>query len=195
MYVSLVKEAQSIIAAYIKPGDITIDATVGNGLDTQFLASRVGPAGHVYGFDIQAQALQLAKERMQGLDLHRQVTLITASHEFLSQHIPKQYFGRVKAVMFNLGYLPGSNKSVVTQSKSTLASLTRAREIVAQDGVISILAYAAHAGGNEELQAVQDWLSALDKNKLSLEHIQIPGPQKGKPQLFILRHQSQVVSG
>lgn len=39
-------------------GDIVVDATMGNGHDTQFLAELVGENGHVYAFDIQESASQ-----------------------------------------------------------------------------------------------------------------------------------------
>lgn len=38
-------------------GAVAIDATTGDGHDTPHLAQAVGSGGHVYGFDIQAQAI------------------------------------------------------------------------------------------------------------------------------------------
>ena len=40
-----------------KEGDYVVDATIGNGYDTLFLAKLVKESGHVFGFDIQEQAL------------------------------------------------------------------------------------------------------------------------------------------
>jgi ubiquinone/menaquinone biosynthesis C-methylase UbiE len=62
---SLVQQAHQAVEAVLKPGDITIDATVGNGHDTLFLATRVGATGKVYGFDIQQEALDSAYQRLQ----------------------------------------------------------------------------------------------------------------------------------
>ncbi|WP_222597737.1 methyltransferase domain-containing protein, partial [Streptococcus pneumoniae] len=45
-------------------GDIVVDATMGNGHDTQFLAELVGENGHVYAFDIQESAVANTKERL-----------------------------------------------------------------------------------------------------------------------------------
>ncbi len=41
----------------MEPGDFVIDATMGNGHDTAFLAELVGPSGEVFAFDIQKEAL------------------------------------------------------------------------------------------------------------------------------------------
>ncbi|MBC7032591.1 SAM-dependent methyltransferase, partial [Salmonella enterica subsp. enterica serovar Enteritidis] len=42
----------------VNPGDHVIDATVGNGHDTVYLAKLVGTTGHVDGFDIQSAAIE-----------------------------------------------------------------------------------------------------------------------------------------
>ena len=41
----------------ISNGDIVIDATMGNGYDTKYLAEKVGENGFVYSFDIQEEAI------------------------------------------------------------------------------------------------------------------------------------------
>jgi len=53
---SVLTMAHRLAAERIQPGDAVIDATVGNGVDTAFLAKAVGPKGVVYGFDIQQAA-------------------------------------------------------------------------------------------------------------------------------------------
>ena len=57
--------AAEIRAKVILPGDTVIDATVGNGHDTCDLARLVGERGHVYGFDIQEQAISSAQRKLQ----------------------------------------------------------------------------------------------------------------------------------
>ena len=48
---------RSVIRTQIKPGDLCIDATMGNGHDTLFLSQLAGPSGFVLAFDIQQAAL------------------------------------------------------------------------------------------------------------------------------------------
>lgn len=38
---------------YIREGDICVDATAGNGGDTEFLCRLAGESGKVYAFDVQ----------------------------------------------------------------------------------------------------------------------------------------------
>ena len=45
------------IREQVKPGDLCIDATMGNGNDTLLLSTLCGEDGHVTAFDIQEQAL------------------------------------------------------------------------------------------------------------------------------------------
>ncbi|MCL6617576.1 MAG: class I SAM-dependent methyltransferase, partial [Anoxybacillus ayderensis] len=56
--------ARSLIDFAVKEGDVVVDATVGNGHDTLYLAERVGESGHVFGFDIQAQAIENTTKRL-----------------------------------------------------------------------------------------------------------------------------------
>ena len=48
----------------LRPGDLAVDATMGNGLDTQFLWHCVQPTGHVLAFGVQARALQQTQQRL-----------------------------------------------------------------------------------------------------------------------------------
>ena len=49
--------ARDVLIRAVHPGDTVIDATMGNGHDTQFLCNAVGPDGRVYAFDIQKNAV------------------------------------------------------------------------------------------------------------------------------------------
>lgn len=106
-----VDEAREVISKVVKKGDVAVDATAGNGLDTLFLAKLVGESGRVYAFDIQKEALENTRQRLQKEDLLSRVELIRAGHENMEEYVP----GHVSAVMFNLGYLPGGNHRVITR--------------------------------------------------------------------------------
>lgn len=160
--ISLPETAHRIVAGHTKPGDIVIDATLGNGHDTMFLAQRVGPQGHVYGFDIQAQALEKTKQRLSDAQLLEAATLFQVSHAKMANFIPSQYHGRITAAMFNLGYLPGGDKTVITLTDSTLIALKAACMLMAPNGILTILAYPGHSGGDSETQAVQAWIESLN---------------------------------
>lgn len=155
---NLVEQAQSFIGAALGAGDIAIDATVGNGFDTLFLARQVGARGQVFGFDIQAQALSACREKLRAAGQEAVVTLLPRGHETMAQALPAAARGRVRAVMFNLGYLPGSDKALITRPETSLAAIEAALALMAPGGRMSIIAYTGHSGGETEADQVQAWL-------------------------------------
>lgn len=166
---TLLARVHEWIEAVIEPGDVAIDATVGNGHDTVFLAHHVGASGRVYGVDIQASALASAQDRLDNAGVDAPVTLVQQGHEELRKAIPVSHWGHVKIVMFNLGYLPGhGTKQVVTQPETTLAALTQALESLCPGGLISVVLYRGHPGGMEEAQAVTEWLRELSPHDYSI---------------------------
>ena len=67
----------------------------------------------------------------------------------------------VATAMYNLGFLPGSDKRVVTSAGDTLVSLQSAADFLAPRGLLLVHAYGGHAGGREEMEAVDAWHAAL----------------------------------
>lgn len=173
--VTMVKER---LTASINRGALVIDATVGNGHDTLFLAEAVGDTGTVYGFDIQQQALDNAYERLAQAGLDGRVSLYHAGHEAMMMALPASAHGRVGAVMFNLGYLPGGDKVRTTSINTTLAALEQSRQLLAEGGVISVLAYTGHPGGREEAEAVKEWASCLSRDYYEVA-ITVPPSKNG----------------
>lgn len=172
----LTQRAHELVAAHLESGGIAIDATAGNGYDTCFLAERVGLEGHVYGFDIQDSALQNTRQRLDTAGLASQVTLICDSHEHITRHIPEKFRGAVSAIVFNLGYLPGSNKETITRSESTTRAIESSFELLAPGGIITILAYRGHEGGQEEAASVKILLDTLVEQGCLLGVEESPGP-------------------
>jgi len=171
---SLTRTAHERLRHHLHAGDVAVDATAGNGHDTLFLAREVGPEGHVFAFDIQPQALEETRKRLEEAGAESRVTLLHAGHEEMEARLPREVHGRLAAVMFNLGYLPGSDKQVVTAPTTTLQALEQAARLLAPGGLLSILAYRGHPGGQEEADAVHEQLSAL--HGFTLETIESPGP-------------------
>ena len=129
-YGSAAAWARLFIGEALLPGSVVVDATMGNGRDTLFLAGAVGPAGRVYAFDIQPAALKATAALLAEAGLADRAQLIQADHSLLQQHLP----GPVDAVMFNLGYLPGGDHSTITRPDSTRAALQAALSLLAPGG-------------------------------------------------------------
>jgi len=165
----LVHLAQQILASHLQPGNVVVDATVGNGHDTAFLAQCVGEQGRVFGFDIQSTALEKTLQRLQQQCPQVPVQLFQAGHEQMVQHIPQSYHGQVKAVVFNLGYLPGANHAVITQAQTTRLALEQSVKLLSREGIISIMVYPGHPGGAEETNEVSQWVQTLPSDLWSCQ--------------------------
>jgi 16S rRNA (cytosine1402-N4)-methyltransferase len=86
----LLKEAIDFLA--IRRGGTYIDATVGLGGHSLEIARRLGPQGHLIGFDKDTQALELAKQKLSriGGDSRPKITLLHSSYSDLVQHVPAE---------------------------------------------------------------------------------------------------------
>jgi hypothetical protein len=155
-----------------------VDATLGNGHDAASLAQCVGPSGHVWGFDVQAAALDSARAR---LGDHPAFEAIHADHARLAEQLPEEARRRLRAVVFNLGYLPGGDHRVTTTPDSTLKALAAAIEWLADGGVLCCTCYPGHQGGESECHAVLDWFDSLPSHRGALTRIESPNTSAPSP--------------
>ena len=157
----ILKTEKSFILQHIKEGDTVADFTMGNGHDTLFLSRTVGETGRVYAFDIQQSALESTEKRLRENGAPENYTLICDSH-----HNAKKYIdGKIKAGVFNLGYLPGGDKSVTTKRETTLAAVKAAIELLDRDAILLIAVYPGHEEGEIEGELINDMLSELDRRE------------------------------
>lgn len=168
-----------LVRRFVIAGDRVVDATVGNGHDTKFLADLVGPSGKVFGFDIQQSALDSARSRLSDC---RCVELICSGHETLTDYVD----GEIKVAMFNLGYLPAGNKTITTSPGTTCIALGKAFERLSAPGLITISVYPGHEGGKDEADAVEEWLEALDPASAALARWSVGQPASGSPYLIAI---------
>ena len=148
--------AHDFLAQVITQEDIVVDATMGNGHDTLFLAKL---AKQVYAFDIQEQALEKTSQRLQEASLTN-AELILQGHETVDQFVTE-----VKAAIFNLGYLPSADKSIITQPQTTIEALDKLCQLLVKGGRIAIMIYYGHEGGDIERDAVMDFVSQLPQQE------------------------------
>lgn len=175
--------AHDAVRAVLRPGETAVDATAGNGHDTEFLARLVGPAGRVFAFDVQPAALDRTAARLRAAGLGN-VTLFCRDHAELAAAVPAGCAGRVGAAMFNLGYLPGGDKSVITRPDSTRAALSAALGLLRPGGVLTVVAYPGHPGGADDLAAVRRFVGSLPDGT-DIREIS-PGRATG-PALFVVK--------
>ena len=150
------------IREQVKPGDICIDATMGNGNDTLLLSTLAGSSGKVLAFDIQESALRRTEERLRKAGSPENWSLFLESHAHMSRYARP---GSVSCIVFNLGYLPGGDHSMATRSDSTIQALEQGLLLLKKGGLVSLCIYSGGDSGFEERDAVLSWLSGLDPRK------------------------------
>jgi len=190
--ISLTMQAHTIIQQHLKNGDIAVDATTGNGHDTLFLAEKVGMAGKVFGFDIQQQAIESTQTKLATAGI-KNTQLFHSSHDKLDQCIPAEFHEKINAIMFNLGYLPGSDKSIITQTKSSLLAVKQSINLLDSLGIITIAAYPGHSGGDIETDAIKQWSEQLATDKYTVKTI-FSSDKDTAPRLYIIQKTTLITS-
>lgn len=149
--------SHDFLAEVLDKEAIAVDATMGNGNDTAFLA---GLAKEVYAFDIQEQALVKTRERLEGAGIDN-AQLILDGHQHVDQYVSEP----IRAAIFNLGYLPSADKSVITKPDTTLVAIEKILDRLEVGGRLALMIYYGHAGGDQEKDAVLDYVSQLDQTR------------------------------
>lgn len=152
--------AQEIVRSTVQAGETVVDATLGNGHDALFLAKLVGEQGMVLGFDVQQEAIDSSNKKLleEGITSEN-FEFYCEGHQLLGQRVES----KLAAVMFNLGYLPRADKAVITTAETTLPALEQALERLRSKGVLTVMCYPGHEGGDVEAEAVIEWSSQLPR--------------------------------
>ncbi|MCR5566263.1 MAG: methyltransferase domain-containing protein [Clostridiales bacterium] len=179
--------AREVILQALLPGDTAVDATMGNGHDTLTLCEAVGPAGHVFAFDVQEQAVEETKKRLREQGVDGRAELIRAGHEHMAEYVK----GPVKTVVFNLGWLPGGDHGVTTRWETTRRAVESALDLLAPAGVVVICAYPGHAEGERERQELKTFLSGLPNRQYNVLHQRFLNAGAGAPECFVIQKQNE----
>lgn len=158
-----------------------IDATCGNGFDTLFLCELAGENGHVKAFDIQELAIERTKTLLNSNLNFVNYEIISDSHEYINKYLSFD----IDAAIFNLGYLPSSDKSVTTKGNSTVIAVQDILSHLKNDGRIFITTYISHDTG-DEIKEIYNYLHSLDKSKYNVLNINLINKSNTPPELFII---------
>lgn len=162
-FLKAVPFAHQMIEQILSSKDIAIDATAGNGHDTLFLSKLTAGTGHVYSMDIQQSALLSTKNRLETNDIPQSCyTLLHGCHSELFSSLSDSLIGNVQAIMFNFGYLPGGDHSLITKSQTSLQAVSKAIPFLAIGGRLTLTFYTGHTGGEDEYRCVMDYIESLD---------------------------------
>lgn len=158
----LTRKVHQILEDVLRSGDLAIDATAGNGHDTLKMASLVGATGEVVAVDVQKAALASTRARVEAEGLADRLRLVQANHASFLGNPGFPPARRAGAIVFNLGYLPGSNKEITTRPDTTIEALTAGLHLLRPGGGLLVTAYRGHPGGLAEARAVESWIRSLD---------------------------------
>lgn len=170
----IVAWGHQLVGEVLVHGDLAVDLTAGKGRDTLFLAEAVGPAGQVVSFDTQTVALQQSfalleqhGHAVQTWSVHREippgcgVVLVQGCHSAIKTVLTRP----ARAVVANLGYLPGGDRTVITRPASTLPALEQSLELLSIGGRLAVTVYPFHPGGAEEARMVDDFFAVLPRDQ------------------------------
>lgn len=167
--IDLLTTEKEFISRHIRTGGNVVDFTMGNGHDTLWLSKAVGEFGRVTAFDIQQQALDSTAALLKKEGAPENYRLILASH-----HLVKEYVQDPICVgMFNLGWLPGGDKSITTLHETTLLAIQAAIDLLDHDGGLLIAVYPGHSEGSVEGQMISELLSGYSRFQFTISCLRI----------------------
>lgn len=150
------------IREHVTEGDICMDATAGNGNDTQLLCELVGACGKVHAFDIQEQAIEHTRIRLKEAKLLERAELHLESHVNMSTYVKEE---SVSCIVFNFGYLPGGDHQLSTKKDTSVLAIRESLPLLKKGGVMSLCIYSGGDTGFEERDAILEELKELDGRK------------------------------
>lgn len=157
------------LSMHIREGDVVADFTMGGGGDTLWLSRAVGENGKVYAFDVQPIALEKTRARLEAEHAPENYTLILDSHSKLKDYIHEP----IRAGVFNLGWLPGSDKKVTTLRETTRKAVEDALSILSEDGVLLVAVYPGHEEGKKEGEMLETLFASCSRFQFCCSRFQI----------------------
>lgn len=178
--------SKKLLKEVIDKNSIVVDATCGNGNDTLFLARTA--AKKIYAFDIQKEAIDNTHRLLEQHELAEKCTLILDSHSNFDNYIEE----KIRAVIFNLGYLPNADHSITTLASSTLLAVEKFLNNLEIGGRIVIVVYWGHANGKVEKDALMDKLTTLNQKEVEVLVYQFINQKNNPPFVIALEKRKEI---
>ncbi|UCZ52371.1 class I SAM-dependent methyltransferase [Bacillus shivajii] len=176
--------ARTLLEKSVPVNGVAIDATAGNGHDTVFLAKLVKEHGTVYSFDVQEQAIEKTNQRIQEQDVKTQVQVIHDGHENIDLYLKQEHQNGINGAIFNLGYLPGSDKTVTTTPDTTIEAIGKILNELKKEGILVLVVYHGHHEGKVEKDQLLPFVRNLPQEDYHVLEYQFTN-QKNDPPFII----------
>lgn len=180
--------AMYLTMGYVEEGDLAIDATCGNGFDTLMLSEAVGEDGAVVSFDIQESAVEAARKHLRDERVENTIVVHDSfinMRKYIEEDVDEEC-EKPKAVVFNLGYLPGGNKDITTITEDTLEGVKEALDIIQIGGVVTCTVYSGHEEGKKEKAALLDMAKNLPADKYHVAYVSMPNQENDPPEILMI---------
>ena len=149
----------------LAPGGLYLDATCGNGHDTEFLCRLAGPTGRVLALDIQPAAVENTNTRLGAAGLGAIGQALVHDHARLAELVAP---GTADCVLFNFGWLPGADHEVHSTADGSLPALQAALDALKPRDVLAAVLYSGQVIGDSEKQAALGFFRALPLTKYTV---------------------------
>lgn len=159
---TIVEFTHDFLKNWLKEGGVFIDATVGNGHDTEFLCQGVGKSGKVIGFDIQEMAIHNTKQRLEKAGVSDRCELYLDGHQNMLSYVEKE---SVDGIVFNFGYLPGGDHALMTKPDTSIEAIGYGLEALKPGGIMSMCIYSGQDTGFEEKNEILEYLKTVDQKQ------------------------------
>ena len=144
---SMVDLSHEFLKPVLHKQAICIDATLGQGKDTDFFLSQ--NVHKVYGFEIQRDVFESTKERF----VDQKICFYNVGHEHMEEYIHEE----VDAIIFNFGYFPQGDPNITTHSSSSVCAVSQALNLLKVKGRMALVMY-PHESGQEEAKCMEEFL-------------------------------------
>lgn len=161
---------------------LIVDATIGNGYDTLYLRKHANENCKIIGFDVQEKAISSTKKRLREHDAFYNTQLIKDGHEYFDKYIDMA----IDLIVYNLGYLPGSDKTITTTKDTTIQSITAGIRLLKKNGLMVIVVYPGHDEGYEEYKTIDDFLKKRDQKNCDVLKLDYKNQKNNPPVIYVI---------
>jgi predicted methyltransferase len=164
-------------------GMTVLDATAGNGHDTLLLSRLAGKEGRVIAMDVQEAAIDSTRSLLAAEAEFDNVELVLDSHANAASYLHEQ---NLQLAVFNLGYLPGGDKSITTNGDDVIKALDTLLPKLLSGGAIFVTVYPGYLPGQKEACALEEYFSKLPQKQFSVMKSLFVNQKNSPPQFFII---------
>ncbi|WP_295252386.1 class I SAM-dependent methyltransferase [Veillonella sp.] len=185
----------------LKSAKTVVDATAGNGHDLVYLAQHCLPGSTLWGIDKQAKAIEASTKRLRGRTdityhlVHGTHEDILATGNAAAAHNDgsaantkfNTTITNIDLLIFNLGYLPGSDHTMMTKPDSTIQAIKGGLDLLNPKGLITIVTYPGTPEGEREDEAVCEFISTLPQKSYDVANWKLINQANKPPILYIIK--------